>query len=159
MPKPAPMNTKTRMKWTIALAASVLIVPPLLARFGPDSVRRGLHALQRGVFFDAAGAEELEFDRLHVDFGTLAKGKETKIEFSFENRSAQPVTITRTWTTCGCVRVDVPEPTVPAGQSGKIVLHVSAEDRLKGSMWQLAKIYTDKAPKMPYVLMVEGAVE
>jgi hypothetical protein len=143
---------------TVLVTGLLAIVPPLLAKYGPESVRRSLQALQRGVFWEMKSPSHLQFETIHRQLGVLSRGA-TTVEFTFENRSDQPVKISRATSSCGCVRVSLPSKATPAGGTDKIVLHLDTTDTMSGSMWELAKIFTDVVPDAPYILMIEAEVK
>ncbi len=142
---------------TASLATIALVLPTLLARSGPDSVRRWLRGLQHGSIQGLGlGQRFLQFATQHRVLGEVSGPR--IIEFEFHNRGAGPVRFVRTWVSCACLRVEVPSQPVAAGAAGKILVHFDTQDQLSGAVWLMAKVFTDVEPDQPFLLAAEGEV-
>jgi hypothetical protein len=160
MPDPRNDSKRRPLLRTVILAGALLLTPPVLARFGPTSVRQLLHTLQMGALADFSAGDEgaLRFTATHRHQRDLLPDRRYGIGFPFVNRSDRPIALTRTWASCGCVRVKVPPAPVPPGGAGEVVVELDTKGMLHGATWQLAKVYTDAAPRVPYLLMIEAEI-
>ncbi|MCA8958602.1 MAG: DUF1573 domain-containing protein [Planctomycetes bacterium] len=144
---------------TAVLAAAACLLPATLAHHGPAAVRRILRGIQLGVYeFGPGRAAQLVFADTHRKIAAIPPHTERAVEFRFRNRGGSAVRLVRTASSCGCARVEIPSDPIPPGGDGKVVVVITTKDRTEGSMWILARAYSDAAPDAPYVLMVETEV-
>jgi hypothetical protein len=143
------------LRWAVVwLAVGVLLVPSLLVRHGPETVRLWILSLSHGEWPGlGTGDRFLRFDSQYQDLGPMSQSR--AVEFSFENRGDQPVVITRTWSSCGCLKVETPTGPIGPGERDKVVVHVFTGEQPPGSKLLLAKVFTNLDPKRPFLLAAE----
>lgn len=154
------MNQSTHLdtqplRWTVVLlAVGVLLGPSLLVRQGPEAVRLWILSLSHGEW-PGLGTEDrfLRFDSQYQDLGPMSQAR--VVEFPFENRGDQPVVITRSWSSCGCLKVETPTGPIAPGKRDKVVVHVFTGEQPPGSKLLLAKVFTNLDPKRPFLLAAE----
>lgn len=77
------------------------------------------------------------------------------VAFTFVNNGSKPLMIKEVHPSCGCIKVDYPQKTVPAGQSGTIAATYDAA--MLGSFYRELAVYTN-VQETPYYLSFQGRV-
>lgn len=69
---------------------------------------------------DGAG---MVFETETINYGTVAANSDGTREFVFTNNGNQPLTITKTFGSCGCTIPTKPEKSIQPGEKGSIKVH------------------------------------
>jgi hypothetical protein len=95
----------------------------------------------------SAGVTTITFDEEMHNFGQLQAGEMVVYTFVFTNTGKNDLQIDTTETDCGCVQVNVPEPTVKPGQKGRIEVEFDSSG-LFGRQLKTIEIHANcKEPK------------
>ena len=97
----------------------------------------------------------IAFDTLIHDFGTLNKGSDASCNFSFENRSENPMVITSVNSSCGCAVTEWTREPVMPGASGNV--SVKYNTRITGTFHKTITIHHSQNSR-PVVLTIQGTV-
>ncbi|MDR2894666.1 MAG: DUF1573 domain-containing protein [Alistipes sp.] len=96
------------------------------------------------------------FASTEFDFGEVLHSL-PRIEhrFAFTNDGTAPLVVTRTLTSCSCVKVEYPKRPIPPGGSGEIVVVYEVNKKESGVFYKVIEIYSN-APERRTNLIVKG---
>ncbi len=121
-------------------------------------MKRILFVLGILFFTGIAGvsAQKLEPAETTHDFGTV-KHELPKIEhrFKFVNTGTEPLVITRTLTSCNCVKVNYDRKPVPPGAEGWLDVIYEVNKKEAGVFYKTIEVYSNSEEKRN-VLVIKG---
>lgn len=137
----------------------------LVATMVATSTLAQIRTIPRERRDSVANPATLKSDDMHfagghiIDFGSMNEdGGRQMRTLAWQNRSMEPMSITRITTSCGCVRCDYPREVVEGGCCGEITI-TYAPERHPGTMRHRIFIYTDRSAQMPTAILdVKGFV-
>lgn len=97
------------------------------------------------------GPAQIAFDETVYNFGARNYGTDALThDFTFVNKGSLPLVIQKTFTTCGCLKVDYPKEPVPSGEEGVIHVTLDTSDVPKGYLKRTITVYSN-ATNLPEV--------
>lgn len=103
------------------------------------------------------GKAEIRFEQSSHNFGTMNQGDaEVTFAFEFTNEGSAPLLITRTSTTCRCVKVVAPKRPIKTGQKGTIEVTFDPKD--KGVFNKTIEVHAN-IPGKTITLLISGEVK
>ena len=99
--------------------------------------------------------QEIWFEELMHDYGTIEKDSDGTWSFSFKNLGKQSIVINRVRSTCGCTVPDWPREPIEPGASGKITVVYSTTT--SGTFLKSVYVYSTAA-NSPVKLQIKGKV-
>lgn len=99
------------------------------------------------------------FTETEYDFGNVAQNQ-PKIEhrFEFTNDGTAPLVITRTLTSCNCVKVEYDKKPVPVGEKGTIVVIYEINKKEAGVFYKVIEIYSNSVDKRNNLIVKGNAI-
>ena len=76
---------------------------------------------------DRGSVAEISFEEPAYDFGYVDAGAIVTHRFAFRNTGAQPLTITRAVSTCGCTVPEYPEGPIAVGDTASVLVRFDTE--------------------------------
>src|SRR3954466_8838142 len=107
------------------------------------------------AFFAAAlvARGELKFDKPVQEFHRVPEDGHVEAHFTFKNASAEPVTIRRVRTSCGCTTASLAKNTFAPGETGMIDVKVTFGSR-KGPTRKIIAVTLEDNTHIPLDLRV-----
>jgi hypothetical protein len=103
-----------------------------------------------------ASQPRFAFESTEHDFGNIPhRSPKVECSFTFTNSGNAPLVITRTLTSCNCVKVEYPKKPVAPGQQGQIVVTYEVNKKEAGVFYKVIEIYSN-APERRHNLIVRG---
>lgn len=114
---------------------------------------------------DSLQAQQLTFDKLEADFGSIAKGKVIEVPFIFTNNDTRPIVVGQVQTSCGCTATQWTRTPIAPGASGE--LRITYDTGLKDQTGAQTKVviviynYADASPESSREekIVLRGTVE
>lgn len=130
-------------KYTVILSLLLLLLPlvPGARAEGPDGEM-----------------PPLQFQETDYSFGTVSRDSVMAHTFRFRNVADTMVIILSAASTCPCVKVEVPENEIGAGDEGSITVIFNGNNKFPGRFQQLVRVYTDATPA-PIDLHLSGTLQ
>lgn len=100
----------------------------------------------------------LEFQETEYTFGTVPRDSVLVHTFRFRNVADTTVRILSAASTCPCVKVEVSEYEIVAGDEGSITVTFNGSNKFPGRFQQLVRVYTDASPE-PAFLELFGTLQ
>jgi len=112
------------------------------------------------ISFVFAGAQSIDFEKMTIDYGTIAHNSDGNREFKFINNGDQPLEIKSAKGSCGCTvpsykKEDGTSVWAP-GESGVIKVKY-ATNRIGGFKKHITLV-TNTSDKKPVILTIKGEV-
>ncbi|MCX7927810.1 MAG: DUF1573 domain-containing protein [Candidatus Omnitrophica bacterium] len=97
-------------------------------------------------------------DTFNWDFGTIPEGTVVRHQFSFVNKTAQPLTIKDVTTSCGCTASSIKNKNLAPGQ--QTIIEVTFDSKgYKGPTTQFVYVNTDDPNNPLYRFSIKGFVQ
>lgn len=119
----------------------------------------GVHTQAQAQDDKPQGAH-IAFDKAEYDFGDIPH-KSPKVEhrFSFTNDGTAPLVITKTLTSCSCVKVGYPKKPIAPGGRGEIAVTYEVNKKESGVFYKVIEIYSNSPEKRNNLIIKGNAVE
>ncbi len=104
-----------------------------------------------------AKAQQIEFPKKVIDYGTIKKGSEPERELSFINTGTAPLTITSAKGSCGCLVPTWPKEPIMPGETAKI--KVRYDTKRVGAFTKIVFMTTNSIDNPEIQIQVIGNVE
>ena len=135
------------MKKLFSLAISLFVVCGAWAQ-APDSVV---------VKYDGP---HFKFEKTEHDFGEIPhKSKRVECRFEFTNDGSVPLVITKTLTSCSCIKVDYDKKPVMPGGKGVIIVAYEVNKKESGVFYKVIEVYSNSVDKRNNLIIKGNAVE
>ncbi|MBX7182540.1 MAG: DUF1573 domain-containing protein [Bacteroidia bacterium] len=72
--------------------------------------------------FALASAQEIKFEKMEHDFGTLKQDAPCQVDFKFTNTGKAPLILAEAKPSCGCTTPEFPKEPIAPGKSAKITV-------------------------------------
>lgn len=106
-----------------------------------------------------AGAH-FAFAKTEHDFGEIPhKSKKVECRFEFTNDGTAPLVITRTLTSCSCVKVSYDKKPVMPGERGVIIVAYEVNKKESGMFYKVIDVYSNSVDKRNSLVVRGNAVE
>ena len=121
-----------------------------------------------GVFaqeVDSVAVEKHEgphfrFEAMDHDFGRIPhKSKKVECRFEFTNDGTAPIVITKTLTSCTCVKVSYDKKPVMPGKQGVITVAYEVNKKDPGVFYKVIEVYSNVPEKRTNLVIKGNAVE
>lgn len=100
------------------------------------------------------------FKNVEHDFGAVPhKSKRVECRFEFTNDGSAPLVITKTLTSCTCVKVSYDKKPVMPGQKGVIVVAYEVNKKEPGVFYKVIEVYSNVPEKRTNLVIKGNAVE
>lgn len=128
---------------------------PLVAVLTRQPVTEALFDVQPDTL--SVNGPRLTFDKMSYDFGDLKYGSKGSVcVITFVNDGNAPAVITRTTTTCRCIRIESPHKPVKPGQRGEIRITYTPDKDL-GWFSKGVHVYSNSVDRHQ-ILFIQGNV-
>lgn len=118
----------------ISLRSGVSLEPTSF-NYGPEDIAydkpvQAVHEMESGPpipFLPKDGPQpQIELNEVFHDFGSVGATEVVTREFAIANMGEAPLTISRSYTTCGCTTADFTSAVIPPGKVSVVTLHFDA---------------------------------
>lgn len=106
--------------------------------------------------FGLTQAQEIEFENLTIDFGTITKGSDGNRLFVFTNTGSTPLTINKVTSSCGCTIPKKPSAPIAPGEKGEI--QVRYDTNRMGPFRKTITVSSDAQANSIVALKIRGTV-
>ncbi len=101
-----------------------------------------------------------DFTETEYDFGKVARSsREIEHCFEFTNDGTEPVVITKTLTSCSCVKTEYGKKPIPPGGKGEIKVTYEVNKKESGVFYKVIEVYSNSADKRNNLIVKGNAVE
>jgi hypothetical protein len=112
------------------------------------------------LFAQPQDGPHIAFEQTEYDFGEIPhKSKKVECRFEFTNDGSAPLVITRTLTSCNCVKVSYDKKPVPPGQKGTITVTYEVSKKDPGVFYKVIEVYSNSAGKRNSLIIKGNSVE
>lgn len=102
----------------------------------------------------------MAFDALSHDFGDIDhRSKQIGHSFEFTNDGSEPLVITRTLTSCSCIKITHDKKPVPPGGRGTISVVYEVSKKEPGVFYKTIEIYSNSVDKRNNLIIKGNAVK
>ncbi len=116
---------------------------------------------------DADSVKVVKYDGPHFkfvqtehDFGEIPhKSKKVECRFEFTNDGTAPLVITKTLTSCTCVKVEYDKKPVAPGGKGVIVVSYEVNKKESGVFYKVIEVYSNSVDKRNNLVIKGNAIE
>jgi len=111
------------------------------------------------VFFAATAitfAQNIEFETLEINYGSIVKGANGVREFKFKNTGNAPLIIQHAQGSCGCTVPDYPREPIMPGESK--VIRVSYDTQRVGDFTKTVALTSNSKDNQSTTLTIRGTV-
>lgn len=109
------------------------------------------------ISFGFVQAQEIEFENLTIDYGTIAKGSDGNRLFVFTNTGSSSLTINKVTSSCGCTIPKKPSAPIAPGEKGEI--QVRYDTNRTGPFRKTITVSSDAKTNAIVALKIKGTVE
>ncbi|MDR2913046.1 MAG: DUF1573 domain-containing protein [Alistipes sp.] len=100
------------------------------------------------------------FESTEFDFGAIDHSlPKVECRFAFTNDGTAPLVITRTLTSCSCVKVAYDKKPIPPGGRGEIVVTYEVNKKEAGVFYKVIEIYSNSPERRNNLIVKGNAVE
>ena len=102
----------------------------------------------------------MAFEATEYDFGEIPHSSpKVECRFAFTNDGSAPLVITKTLTSCSCVKVQYGKKPIPPGGKGEITVIYEVNKKESGVFYKVIEIYSNMATKRTNLIVKGNAVE
>lgn len=100
------------------------------------------------------------FENTEYDFGEIPhKSRKVECRFEFVNDGSAPLVITKTLTSCSCVKVTYDKKPVMPGKQGVITVAYEVNKKEPGIFYKVIEVYSNAAEKRTNLVIKGNAVK
>ncbi len=115
---------------------------------------------QDGDSVSKYGGPHFKFENAEHDFGEIPhKSKQVECRFEFTNDGTAPLVITKTLTSCSCVKVSYDKKPVMPGRKGVIVVAYEVNKKESGIFYKVIEVYSNSVDKRSNLIVKGNAIE
>jgi hypothetical protein len=107
---------------------------------------------------DTANYTTIKYIDSVKDFGTVKKGMQVKLKYTFENTGAKPLYVINVQPSCGCTVADFTKGAILPGKKGEINASFDSNHGTTGSVRKSLIVTTNTSNDPNYVLAFIGNV-
>jgi hypothetical protein len=99
------------------------------------------------------------FETMEHNFGRIAHAtKQAQFRFEFTNDGTEPLVITKTLTSCSCVKVSYDKKPIPVGGKGSIVVGYEVSKKEPGVFYKVIEVYSNTPEKRTNLVIRGNAI-
>ncbi len=101
-----------------------------------------------------------KFEQTEHDFSEIPhKSKQVECRFEFTNDGTVPLVVTKTLTSCSCVKVSYDKKPVKPGEKGVIIVAYEVNKKESGIFYKVIEVYSNSVDKRNNLVIKGNATE
>jgi len=102
-------------------------------------------------------AQEIKFDKMEHDFGTLKQDAPCQVDFKFTNTGKAPLILAEAKPSCGCTTPEFPKDPIAPGKSAKIT--VKYDSHRVGAFDKTVTVKSNGLSTGETVIKIKGSID